>query len=65
MAHSDWLLRLRLFFAFHLRATRAEFAPENIVIIAGINEWLNHLFVLYYLTALVYTKTAIYLSVSG
>ena len=25
----------------------------------------NHLFVLYYLTVLAYTKTAIYLSVSG
>ena len=42
-----------------------EFSPENVVIIAGINEWLNHLFVLYYLTALVYTKRAIYLSVGG
>ena len=35
---SDLLLRLRTFFAIHLRATRAEFAPENIVIVARINE---------------------------
>ena len=40
-AHSDWLLKLRIFFAFHLRATHAEFAPEDIVIISGINEWLK------------------------
>ena len=46
-AHSYWQLKLRLFFAFHLQATRAEFAPENIVITAGIND---HPFVLYYLT---------------
>ena len=36
-APSDWLLKLRIF-ALHLRATRAGFAPENIVIVAGINE---------------------------
>ena len=35
---SDLQLRLRTFFAIHLRATRAEFAPENIVIVARINE---------------------------
>ena len=34
----DWLLIFRRSFAIHLRATRTEFAPENISIIAGINE---------------------------
>ena len=33
----DWLLKLQISFAIHLRATRAEPAPENIVIFAGIN----------------------------
>ena len=40
----------------------AGFATKNIVIVAGITE-LNHLFVLYNLTVLVYTKTTILLSV--
>ena len=35
-ACSDWLLKLQTSFVFHLRATRARFAPANIVIIAGI-----------------------------
>ena len=37
-ARSDWLLKLPKAFAIHLRATRAGFEPENIVIVAGINE---------------------------
>ena len=37
-ARSDWLLNLRLSFAIHLRSTCAGFAPENIMIVAGINE---------------------------
>ena len=49
---ADWLLKLRISFAIHLRAIRVEFAPENVVIFAGINE-LNHLFMLYYLIVLV------------
>ena len=61
---SDLQLRLRTFFAIHLRATRAEFAPENIVIVAGINE-LKSCFVLHHLIILVYTKTALQLSVRG
>ena len=51
-AHSYWQLKLQLFFAFHLQATRAEFAPENIVITAGIND---HPFVLHYLTVFLFT----------
>ena len=39
--YSDWLLKLRIFFAIYLRATRAEFAAENIVIVAGINELIS------------------------
>ena len=35
---SDWLLKLQIAFAIHLRATRAGLKPENIVIVAGINE---------------------------
>ena len=36
-ARSDWLIKLRISFDIHLQATRAGFAPENIVIVAGIN----------------------------
>ena len=40
-ACSDWLLKYGIFFAIHLRATRAGFAPEHIILIfAGIN--INH-----------------------
>ena len=35
---ADWLPELRIFCAIHLRAIRAEFAPENVVIFSGINE---------------------------
>ena len=35
---ADWLLELRIAFAIHLRAIRAQFPPENVVIFAGINE---------------------------
>ena len=36
--HSDWLLKHWISFAVHLRATCSGFAPENIVIVARINE---------------------------
>ena len=37
---ADWLLmiKIRISFAIHLGAIRAEFAPEHVVIFAGINE---------------------------
>ena len=37
-ADFDWLLKLKISFALHLRATRAELAPENtcIVVVAGL-----------------------------
>ena len=34
---SDWLLRLQIFFAIHLRATHTRLVHENIIIVAGIN----------------------------
>ena len=37
-ARADWLLKLRIPFAIHLRAIRSQIAPENVVIFAGINE---------------------------
>ena len=37
-AGSDWLPKLRIFFVIHPRATRAGFALEKIVIVAGVNE---------------------------
>ena len=37
-ARSDWLFKNRITFAIHLRAARAGFTPENIIIFAGINE---------------------------
>ena len=53
-ACADWLLKLRISFAIDLRATGAEFAPENLVIFAGINELkssfcaiLSHCFSIY------------------
>ena len=52
-ARADWLLKFRVSFVIHVRAIRAEFAPEN------------HIFVLYYLTVLVYTKTTVHVSVGG
>ena len=39
--YSDWLLKLRIFFAIYIRATRAGFVAENIVIVAGINELIS------------------------
>ena len=41
-AHADWLFKLRISFAIHLGAIRAEFAPENVVIFAGINEFKSY-----------------------
>ena len=38
MEHSDWLIKLQISFAIHLRATPVGFVPENIVIVAGIYE---------------------------
>ena len=37
-AHSDWLLKLRISFAIHLRATCTGFAPKTVVIVAGIKK---------------------------
>ena len=37
-ARSDWLLKLLISFAIHLRGTRAEFAPKIVVIVAGTDE---------------------------
>ena len=34
-----WLLKLRTSFAIHIRGTRTEFAPENIIVATGINEF--------------------------
>ena len=48
-ARSDWQIKLRISFSIHLRATRVSFAPENIVIVAGIKD-LKSYFFLYYLT---------------
>ena len=36
--HPDWLPKIRISFAILLEATRARFAPENIVTVAGINQ---------------------------
>ena len=36
-AHSDWLLKLEIPFAIHLRGTRIRFAAENIIIVFGVN----------------------------
>lgn len=51
-------------FAIHFRATRAGFVLENNIIVAVLMSE-NHLFVLYYLTVLVFIKTVIHLSVGG
>ena len=37
-AHSDWLLKLRISFAIHLRTTCTGFASKSVVIVAGIKE---------------------------
>ena len=37
-ARSDWLLKLPISFAIHLRGTCAEFAPKIVVIVAGTDE---------------------------
>ena len=37
-SRADWLFKLRISFAIHLRAICAEFAPENVVIFAWIDE---------------------------
>ena len=53
---SDWLLKHGIASTIDLRA----FAREN-CIVTGINELKIIIFVLYYLTVLVYTKTTIHL----
>ena len=50
-AGTDWLRKLLILPGIHFRTTRAGSAPENIIIVAAINE-LNDLFLLYYLTVL-------------
>lgn len=37
--HSDWLFKIRISFAIHLRATCAGFAPKNILFIEGMKEF--------------------------
>ena len=48
--HSDWLLKLRMFFAIHFQATRVGLVPK---ILQSLQEYmsLNRLCVLYYLTS--------------
>ena len=53
---SDWLLNLRRFFAIHLQATRV-----GVIIVVGMWKF-KLIFVFYYLTVLVYTKTTIIFS---
>ena len=48
-ARSDWQIKLRISFSIQLQATRVCFAPENIVIVAGIKELTSYFF-LYHLT---------------
>ena len=55
---SDWLLKLRISFAIHLRATRAEFAHRC------KNKWVKISFALYDLTKYILKKT-IHFSVTG
>ena len=43
-------------FAFHLRATRAGFAPKNIAVVAGINEWIKVLFLCYVISRVKWVK---------
>lgn len=61
---SNWPLPVH-YFSIHLRATRAVFAPENIVIIPGINEFKLIFFVLRYFIVLVYTEATVRLNVCG
>ena len=55
MVRADWLVKLRIFCAIYLRATREKMAP-------GLHQWQvkksSKLIVcgVYYLTVLVYTK---------
>ena len=55
---SDWLPKLRISFAIHLRATRAEFAHRC------KNKWVKISFALYDLTKYLLKKT-IHFSVAG
>ena len=61
---SDGRLKQWISFNIHLWGTRAGFATENIIVVAGMNE-LNHLFVLFYLPVLVLTNTTTHPSVRG
>ena len=61
LARSDWLLKHGIASAVHLRA----FARESCYSLTGINELKIVIFVQYYLTVLVYTKTTIHFSVGG
>lgn len=38
ITRSEWLLKLRISFVLRLQAKHAEFTPENMVIVARINE---------------------------
>ena len=54
IARSDWLLKFRVPLLFTSEHLRAGLALGNITSV-------NHLFVLYYLTVLVYTKNTVHL----
>ena len=61
---SYWLAKLRISFAFYLRATRAKIASRFASVTS--EEIIQKIFFgVYYLTVLVYTKTTIHLSVGG
>ena len=60
-AWSDWLTKTPNILC---HSSKKQLAPENVVIVAGINE-LNQIFLLCYHTFLVYIKTNIEVSVSG
>ena len=64
MARADWLVKLRISCAIYLRGTQEKMA-------SSLHPWQVKksskliVCVVYYLTALVYTKTTIHLSVGG
>ena len=62
---ADWLLKLRISFAIHLRAIRAQFAPKNVVVFAGINELKSSFCAILSHCFSIYTKTIIHLRFGG
>ena len=60
-----WLgFKLQISFAFHLQSMHVGFELKFLYL---LQEWLSEsdLFLLYYLTVLVYTKTILYFSIGG